>query len=94
MFVNAHRQRVDDKFLGPGGASVPEGQAILAGILEEAFELCQDLEVRQEEVATSLRPIYERLSGAFASVFSRRKTAAAKNGNRTKDKLADQASGD
>ena len=31
--------RVDGKFLGPGGTSVPAGQAILVGLLEECFEI-------------------------------------------------------
>jgi hypothetical protein len=56
--------RVDGKFLGPGGSSVPTGQAILVGLLEECFEICQDLRARDgmENVAPPLKPIFERLT--------------------------------
>lgn len=56
--------RVDGKFLGPGGSSVPTGQAILVGLLEQCFEICQDIRAREgeEKVATPLRPIWERLT--------------------------------
>ncbi|KAJ9124124.1 hypothetical protein QFC22_000919 [Naganishia vaughanmartiniae] len=56
--------RVDGKFLGPGGSSVPTGQAILVGLLEECFEICQDIRARDgaENVASPLRPIWERLT--------------------------------
>lgn len=56
--------RVDGKFLGPGGSSVPTGQAILVGLLEECFEICQDIRAREGEdnVAAPLRPIWERLA--------------------------------
>ncbi|KAE8203460.1 hypothetical protein CF335_g3011 [Tilletia laevis] len=54
-------KRVDGRFLGPGGASVPAGQAILVGILEECFEICHDITVRNDEVPMELQPIYDRL---------------------------------
>lgn len=56
--------RVDGKFLGPGGSSVPTGQAILVGLLEECFEICQDIRARdgEENVSPPLKPVYERLS--------------------------------
>ncbi|KAE8253864.1 hypothetical protein A4X13_0g3634 [Tilletia indica] len=54
-------KRVDGKFLGPGGSSVPAGQAILVGILEECFEICHDITVRNDEVPMELQPIYDRL---------------------------------
>ncbi len=56
--------RVDGKFLGPGGSSVPTGQAILVGLLEECFEICQDIRAREGEgsVAGPLKPIFERLT--------------------------------
>ncbi|MBW0506948.1 hypothetical protein O181_046663 [Austropuccinia psidii MF-1] len=54
-------KRIDGKFLGPGGSSVPEGQVILSGLLEENFEICQELGARKEDVAPTLTPIYERL---------------------------------
>ncbi|PWN25756.1 hypothetical protein BDZ90DRAFT_233766 [Jaminaea rosea] len=56
-------KRVDGKFLGPGGSSVPAGQAILVGLLEECFEICHDVVVRNDEVPMTLQPIYDRLSG-------------------------------
>lgn len=54
-------KRVDGKFLGPGGSSVPAGQAILVGLLEECFEICHDITVRNDEVPMTLQPIYDRL---------------------------------
>lgn len=57
------RKRVDGKFLGPGGSSVPEGQALLSGILDTCFEVVQDVKAREAEgeVTPSLKPIYDRL---------------------------------
>lgn len=55
-------KRVDGKFLGPGGSSVPAGQAILVGILEDCFEIVQDINVRNDQVPMTLQPIYDRLS--------------------------------
>jgi hypothetical protein len=57
-------KRVDGKFLGPGGSSVPEGQALLGGLIDSCFEIVQDIKAReaQDEVSPPLRPIYERLS--------------------------------
>ncbi|KAN0061769.1 hypothetical protein ACQY0O_005762 [Thecaphora frezii] len=55
-------KRVDGKFLGPGGSSVPAGQAILVGLLEECFEICHDITVRNDEVPMTLQPIYDRLN--------------------------------
>ncbi|SNX84405.1 uncharacterized protein MEPE_03114 [Melanopsichium pennsylvanicum] len=54
-------KRVDGKFLGPGGSSVPAGQAILVGVLEECFEICHDMTIRNDEVPMTLQPIYDRL---------------------------------
>lgn len=54
-------KRVDGKFLGPCGSSVPEGQAILAGILESCFEISNDILVRNSSVSPTLKPIYDRL---------------------------------
>lgn len=57
-------KRVDGKFLGPGGSSVPEGQALLSGLLDTGFEMAQDIKAREaeDEIAVGLRPIYDRLS--------------------------------
>ncbi|WWC85685.1 uncharacterized protein L201_000551 [Kwoniella dendrophila CBS 6074] len=57
-------KRVDGKFLGPGGSFVPEGQALLSGLLESSFEITQDIKAREaeEDVTPNLKPIYERLS--------------------------------
>jgi DNA repair exonuclease SbcCD ATPase subunit len=56
--------RVDGKFLGPGGTSVPAGQAILVGLLEECFEIIQDIRAREgaENVSPPLKPVWERLT--------------------------------
>jgi hypothetical protein len=58
------RKRVDGKFLGPGGSSVPEGQELLSGLLDSAFEMSQDIKGRdaQDDVSPSIKPIYDRLS--------------------------------
>ncbi len=61
-------KRVDGKFLGPGGSSVPAGQAILVGILEECFEICHEINVRNDEVPMTLQPIYDRLTEIKASL--------------------------
>lgn len=55
---------MDGKFLGPGGSSVPEGQALLSGLLESCFDIAQDIKAREaeEDMSPSLKPIYERLS--------------------------------
>lgn len=57
-------KRQDGKFLGPGGSSVPEGQALLSGLLDTGFEMAQDIKAREaeDEIAVGLRPIYDRLS--------------------------------
>lgn len=61
-------KRIDGKFLGPGGSSVPEGQAILTGLLEENFEICQEIGARKEDVSPTLRPIHERLCDLKAAL--------------------------
>jgi hypothetical protein len=50
--------------LGPGGSSVPEGQALLSGILESCFDVAQDIKAREaeEDVTPTLKPIYDRLN--------------------------------
>lgn len=55
---------MDGKFLGPGGASVPISQALLSSLLEECFEISQEIRAREvsKNVASSLKPIYDRLS--------------------------------
>lgn len=56
-------KRVDGKFLGPGGI-VPESQAICSSLLEECFDISQEIKAQEESknVAESLKPIYDRLS--------------------------------
>ncbi|RSH89453.1 hypothetical protein EHS25_002002 [Saitozyma podzolica] len=58
------RKRVDGKFLGPGGSSVPEGQALLSGLLDTCFDVAQDIKAREaeEDVSPTLKPIYDRLN--------------------------------
>ncbi|KAF5336169.1 hypothetical protein D9611_006372 [Ephemerocybe angulata] len=57
------RERVDGKFLGPSGV-VPASQAICSGLLEECFDIAQEIKAHEDSknVATSLKPIYDRLS--------------------------------
>jgi Protein of unknown function (DUF2408) len=58
-----YRKRVDGKFLGPGGSSVPKSQAICSSLLEECFEISQEIRARsgEEDVSFALKPIYDRL---------------------------------
>ncbi|EIW73151.1 hypothetical protein TREMEDRAFT_59313 [Tremella mesenterica DSM 1558] len=57
-------KRVDGKFLGPGGSSVPEGQALLSGLLDTNFDVVQDIKAREaaDDINPSLKPIWERLT--------------------------------
>lgn len=43
---------------------MPEGQELLSGLLDSAFEMAQDIKGREaeDEVPPSIKPIYERLS--------------------------------
>lgn len=54
---------MDGKFLGPGGM-VPASQAVCSSLLEECFEIAQEIRAQDDSryVASSLRPIYDRLS--------------------------------
>ncbi|RXW17774.1 hypothetical protein EST38_g8075 [Candolleomyces aberdarensis] len=58
-----HRQRVDGKFLGPNGV-VPVSQAVCSGLLEECFDISQEIKAHEDSknVASSLKPIYDRLA--------------------------------
>jgi len=51
---------------GPDGAEeriIPsQGQQILSGLLEETFEVLQEIQSRDEEVDPQLKPIYDRLT--------------------------------
>ncbi|THH19251.1 hypothetical protein EW146_g1894 [Bondarzewia mesenterica] len=55
-------KRVDGKFLGPGGM-IPASQAICSSLLEECFDIVQEIRAQEESknVASSLKPIYDRL---------------------------------
>ncbi|KAF8159603.1 hypothetical protein B0H34DRAFT_782295 [Crassisporium funariophilum] len=63
--------RVDGKFLGPGGI-VPASQAICSSLLEECFEIAQEIKAHEDSknVASSLKPIYDRLSEIRAELES------------------------
>jgi hypothetical protein len=67
MYIFYSRTRVDGNFLGPGG-TVPASQALCSSLLEECFEIAQEIKADEESkyVATSLKPIYDRL-GAIRS---------------------------
>ncbi|KAJ7625650.1 hypothetical protein FB45DRAFT_921957 [Roridomyces roridus] len=64
-------KRVDGKFLGPGGM-VPPSQAVCSSLLEECFDIAQEIKANEDSknVAGSLKPIYERLSGIRAELES------------------------
>ncbi|KAI6041222.1 hypothetical protein EDC04DRAFT_3110067 [Pisolithus marmoratus] len=55
-------KRVNGKFLGPGG-TVPTSQAICSSLLEECFDILQQIKAQDESknVASSLKPIHDRL---------------------------------
>lgn len=63
--------RVDGKFLGPNGA-VPSSQAVCTSLLEECFEIAQEIKAHEESknVPTSLKPIYDRLTQLRAELES------------------------
>ncbi|KAF4569946.1 hypothetical protein EYR40_008930 [Pleurotus pulmonarius] len=56
-------KRVDGKFLGPGGV-LPSSQAICSSLLEECFDIAQEIKAQEESknVPSSLKPIHDRLS--------------------------------
>jgi len=60
---NIDSKRVDGKFLGPGG-TFPTSQAICSSLLEECFDITQEIKAQDESknVSTFLKPIYDRLS--------------------------------
>ncbi|KAJ3549601.1 hypothetical protein NMY22_g810 [Coprinellus aureogranulatus] len=63
LATDDRRQRVDGKFLGPGGV-VPASQAICSSLLEECFDIVQEIKAHEDSknVASSLKPIYDRLT--------------------------------
>lgn len=58
-----NRKRVDGKFLGTGGSSVSQSQALSTSLLEECFDIAQEIKARsnEAEISPSLKPIYDRL---------------------------------
>ncbi|KAJ3548517.1 hypothetical protein NM688_g5289 [Phlebia brevispora] len=56
-------KRVDGKFMGPGG-TFPASQAVCSSLLEECFDIVQEIRAQDESknVASSLKPIYDRLT--------------------------------
>lgn len=64
-------QRVDGKFMGPGGV-VPASQAVCSSLLEECFDVCQEIKASDESrnVASSLKPIHDRLKEIRAELES------------------------
>lgn len=63
LCIFCYSTRVDGNFLGPGG-TVPASQALCSSLLEECFEIAQEIKANEESkhVASSLKPIYDRLS--------------------------------
>ncbi|QRV88812.1 hypothetical protein RhiJN_16830 [Ceratobasidium sp. AG-Ba] len=53
-------KRENGKFLGPNG-EVPASQALCSGLLEECFEVAQEIRAREDDVSSSLKPIHDRL---------------------------------
>lgn len=53
--------KVDGKFV-VNDEQPPQGQEILSGLLEETFDILQEIQSREEEVDPQLRPIYDRLT--------------------------------
>ncbi|EIN06053.1 hypothetical protein PUNSTDRAFT_115424 [Punctularia strigosozonata HHB-11173 SS5] len=64
-------KRVDGKFLGPGG-SMPASQAICSSLLEECFDVVQEIRATEESknVSSELKPIYDRLTQIRAELES------------------------
>jgi len=62
-------KRVDGKFLGPGG-SIPASQAICSSLLEECFDVVQEIRAQEDSknVAPPLKPIHDRLTGIRAEL--------------------------
>ncbi|KAI0065593.1 hypothetical protein BV25DRAFT_1880519 [Artomyces pyxidatus] len=56
-------KRVDGKFMGPGG-TIPASQAICSSLLEECFDIVQEIRAMEESknVAPPLKPIHDRLT--------------------------------
>lgn len=63
------RKRVDGKFLGPGG-NIPASQAICSSLLEECFDIVQEIRAQEESrnVPPPLKPIHDRLTGIRAEL--------------------------
>ncbi|CAE6513816.1 unnamed protein product [Rhizoctonia solani] len=53
-------KRENGKFLGPNGV-VPASQALCSGLLEECFDIAQEIRAREDDVSTALKPIHDRL---------------------------------
>ncbi|RUP45807.1 hypothetical protein BC936DRAFT_147705 [Jimgerdemannia flammicorona] len=59
--------REDGKFLAPDG-TIPAGQALVIGLLEQCFDDAHDLIASKDEISPSLLPIYARLQEIKASL--------------------------
>lgn len=57
-------KRVDGKFMAPGSSYIPPSQANCSSILEECFEIAQEIKALEDtkNVAGELQPIYDRLT--------------------------------
>ncbi|KAI0047227.1 hypothetical protein FA95DRAFT_1606238 [Auriscalpium vulgare] len=62
-------KRVDGKFMGPGG-TIPASQAICSSLLEECFDIVQEIRAMEESknVAPPLKPIHDRLTEVRAEL--------------------------
>ena len=63
VILETRSKRVDGKFLGPGG-NIPASQAICSSLLEECFDIVQEIRAQEESknVAPPLKPIHDRLT--------------------------------
>jgi len=65
-------KRVDGKFMVPGGSYIPPSQAMCSSLLEECFDITQEIRAHEDKknVTNELQPIYDRLSEMRAQLES------------------------
>lgn len=65
-------KRVDGKFMAPGSSYIPPSQAMCSSLLEDCFEIAQEIKAQEEtkNVAHELQPIYDRLTQIRAELES------------------------
>ncbi|KZS94489.1 hypothetical protein SISNIDRAFT_453412 [Sistotremastrum niveocremeum HHB9708] len=65
-------KRVDGKFMAANGSYVPASQALCSSLLEECFEIVQEIRAHEDKknVAAPLKPIHDRLTEIRAELES------------------------